>query len=123
MELYTDNDARTLKVEPLTEDKYQIAVRQSKRYDSADPATLVTAAVERAKTRAAEKSKVDYSKVGRLADKAYELRTVDIKDLWQVQLLARWGIGVSLRRLHEFVQTFPTPQGNVCTHPTSYTLL
>ena len=89
MEFYTDNDARTLKVEPLTDDKYQMAVRQSKRFASADPAALLSAALDRAKTRAAEKGKVDYSKVGRLADKVYELRTVDIKDLWQVQLRAR----------------------------------
>ena len=79
--MYTDNDARTLKVEPLTEDKYLLAVRQSKRHDTANATALGVAAVERAKSRAAEKSKMDYSKVGRLADKAYELRTVDIKDL------------------------------------------
>jgi|AntAceMinimDraft_5_1070358.scaffolds.fasta_scaffold43394_2 hypothetical protein len=82
--MFTDNDARTLKVEALSEDKYLAAVRQSKRHDSAAPAALAVAALDRAKARAAEKGKMDYSKVGRLADKTYELRTVDIKDLWQV---------------------------------------
>jgi hypothetical protein len=82
--MFTDNDARTLKVEALSEDKYLVAVRQSKRHDSAAPAALAVAALDRAKARAAEKGKMDYSKVGRLADKTYELRTVDIKDLWQV---------------------------------------
>ncbi len=58
--------------------------RNGKRLDKEPIDGLQTAAVERNKLRAAEKKQLeyDYSKMGR--SKNLELRTVDIKDLWQV---------------------------------------
>ena len=84
--MYTDNNARTVKVDFIEQEIFASLAKGSKRLEKEDQAGLLTAAVERTKLRAADKLKVefDYSKVVRRVEKNYELRTVDIKDLWQV---------------------------------------
>jgi len=86
VELFTDNDARTLKCESLEEDKYLMISQGVKRVMKFNSAGLAQACSERTKARNAEKLKVDYSKMARRGFVNYELRTVDIKDLWQADV-------------------------------------
>lgn len=83
VEFYSDNNGRTLKVDPIEEEKFQSLAKAGKVLDKESPEVLRVAAVDRAKARAAEKARVDFG-VSRKAMKNLELRTVDIKDLWQV---------------------------------------
>lgn len=85
VEMYTDNDARTLKVDSLDEEKYFYHTKNAKRVMKFDRNALVQACAERTKARAAEKMQVNYSKMAR-REANYELRTVDIKDLWQADV-------------------------------------
>ena len=70
VELYTNNDGRTLKVDALSEDKFIVMARSSKRYEVADKEVLHIAATERQKMRMAEKMKIDYGKVQRAPEAA-----------------------------------------------------
>lgn len=86
VELYTENDARTLIVDDIDYEFYRIAAKATRLQQTAEKVALEAAAVERAKERAqlAAKKKLSHS---HHKSKNMDLRTVDIKDLWQVRAL------------------------------------
>jgi hypothetical protein len=83
IEFYTEDDARTLKVDDVDEDFYQMAAKATRLQQTAEKVALEAAAVERAKERQHERLK---KKKLTLSNKNMDLRTVDIKDLWQVSV-------------------------------------
>ncbi len=84
--MYTDNNGRTLKVDFIDEDKYTALGKNAKTLEKESIDLLNHAALERSKLRIAEKLRAesDFASLTRKSLKSLELRTVDIKDLWQV---------------------------------------
>ena len=86
IEMFTTNNARTLKVDSIQdEEKFRQLARASKRTNVADREALMIAAQERTKLRDLEQARGTV-KITRSAHKNMELRTVDIKDLWQADV-------------------------------------
>ena len=85
--MFTDNNGRTLKVDFISDEKFNSLAKSSKRLENEELDAVLIAATERTKLRDIEKQKAgfDYTKVGKRIEKSFELRTVDIKDLQLVR--------------------------------------